>query len=66
MSVEVVVAGRPDPAEVAAITAAVAAILEEEQAAAVHDPLPAAYRSAWREAAIAEGLRPAARIPIRR
>jgi hypothetical protein len=56
----------PDTAEVAAVTAAVAAILDEEARAAAHDPLPPVYRSPWRQAAIREGLRSPLEVPIRR
>jgi len=57
--IEVRAGGTPAPAELAAMTAAVAAVLEDEAraAAAAADPRPAAYRSAWRRAAVAEGLR---------
>jgi hypothetical protein len=47
--------GEPAPAQLAALAAAAAALLEAERAPAP-DPLPAAYRSRWRRAAIAEGV----------
>jgi hypothetical protein len=47
--------GEPGPARLAALGAAVAALLDAERAPAA-DPLPPAYRSRWRRAAIAEGL----------
>ena len=43
-------------AELAAVAAAVAAVLDEEAAAVAADPLPPAYRSAWRRAAIRDAL----------
>ena len=49
-------AGAPTAAELAAVAAAVAALMDEEAAAVVADPLPAAYRSAWRRAAIQDAL----------
>ena len=49
-------ASAPTAAEIAAVAAAVAAVLDEEAAAATADPLPAAYRSAWRRAAIRDAL----------
>jgi hypothetical protein len=47
--------GEPGPARLVALGAAVAALLEAERAPGA-DPLPPAYRSRWRRAAIAEGL----------
>jgi hypothetical protein len=46
----------PTPAEAAALAAAVAQVLEQERrlAAAGGDPVPAAYRSAWRQAGLRE------------
>jgi hypothetical protein len=58
--------GAPDPAEVAAVGAAVAALLDEEARALAHDPLPLVYRSPWRQAALREGLRAPLEVPIRR
>jgi hypothetical protein len=51
--------GRPAAAQLAALTAAVAALLDAERAAAP-DPLPSAYRSRWRRAAIEEAVTAAA------
>ena len=45
--------GAPSPAELAALTAAVAGLLDGERAAPA-DPTPAAYRSRWRRAALVE------------
>ena len=45
----------PSPDEAAAIAAAVQAVLGAS-AGAPADPRPAAYRSAWRRAAIREGV----------
>ena len=45
----------PSPDEAAAIAAAVQAVLGASGAAGA-DPRPAAYRSAWRRAAIREGV----------
>jgi hypothetical protein len=47
--------GEPAPARLAALGAAVAALLDAERAPAP-DPLPPAYRSRWRRAAIAEAV----------
>jgi hypothetical protein len=47
--------GERAPAQLAALGAAVAALLDAERAPA-HDPLPPAYRSRWRRAAIAEAV----------
>ena len=47
--------GEPGPAQLAALGAAVAALLDDERAPAPA-PLPPAYRSRWRRAAIAEGV----------
>ena len=52
--------GRPAPAQLAALTAAVAALLDDERAVAP-DPLPPAYRSRWRQAAIGEAVAAAGR-----
>jgi len=52
----VTAAGAPTAAEVAAVSAAIAAVLEEEAAAVGADPLPPAYRSAWRRAGIRDAL----------
>ncbi len=49
-------AGGPTAAELAAVAAAVAAVLDEEAASVAADPVPAAYRSAWRRAAIRDAL----------
>ncbi len=49
--------GEPAPAQLAALGAALAALLDGERAPAP-DPLPAAYRSRWRRAAVAEAVRP--------
>ena len=45
--------GRPSPAELAAIGAALTTVIEEERIAPA-DPVPAAYRSRWRRAALIE------------
>lgn len=45
----------PSPDEAAAIAAAVQAVLSA-QGGATADPRPAAYRSAWRRAAMHEGV----------
>lgn len=45
----------PSAAEAVALASAVAAVLEEEGAHAI-DPLPRAYRSAWRIAGLKEGV----------
>ena len=45
----------PSPDEAAAIAAAVQAVLSA-QGGADADPRPAAYRSAWRRAAVREGV----------
>ena len=49
--------GEPAPAQLAALAAALTALLEGESAGAP-DPLPAAYRSRWRRAAIARAVQP--------
>ena len=49
--------GQPDPARLAALTAAVAALLDGERAPAP-DPVPPQYRSRWRRAAIARAVQP--------
>lgn len=46
----------PSPDEAAAIAAAVRVLLEASRHGADADPRPAAYRSAWRRAAIREGV----------
>ena len=46
----------PSPEEAAAIAAAVQALLQSSGHAADADPRPAAYRSAWRRAAIRQGV----------
>jgi hypothetical protein len=48
-----VAGGRPAAAELAALTAALTALVEAERAIPA-DPLPAAYRSRWRRAALME------------
>ena len=45
--------GRPAAAELAALTAALTALVEAERAVPA-DPLPSAYRSRWRRAALLE------------
>jgi hypothetical protein len=45
--------GVPDPARLAALTAAATAFIEGERATPA-DPVPAAYRSRWRRAALIE------------
>jgi hypothetical protein len=45
----------PTADEVVAVMAAVQAVLDGERARVPYDPLPAAYRSSWRKAAIHEG-----------
>jgi hypothetical protein len=45
----------PTPEEAAAIVAAVRTLIEAGRHAATTDVRPAAYRSAWRRAAILEG-----------
>jgi hypothetical protein len=52
----VVTHGDPSPAEAAAVLAAVQVLLEAESALSAPE-LPWAYRSAWRRAAIDEGIR---------
>jgi hypothetical protein len=47
--------GKPAPAQLAALTAAVSALLDGERAAAP-DPVPPAYRSRWRRTAVAEAV----------
>jgi hypothetical protein len=49
--------GEPAPAQLAALAAAVAALLDGERAPAP-DPLPPQYRSRWRRAAIARAVQP--------
>ncbi len=53
-AITVTAGGAPGPATMAALAAAVAAVIEEESAV-VADPLPGAYRSRWRRAALLEG-----------
>ena len=45
--------GVPPPADLAALAAAVTALVEGERRVAA-DPVPAAYRSRWRRAALIE------------
>jgi hypothetical protein len=52
---EIRAGGTPTPAQLAATAAAVTALLEEERARE-EEPLPAAYRSHWRRAAILEAV----------
>ena len=52
-SVAVLSGGAPGPAALAAITAAAIAVIESE-AGPPADPLPAAYGSRWRRAAMLE------------
>jgi hypothetical protein len=52
-SIAVLSGGAPGPAALAAVTAAALAVVESE-AVAPADPLPAAYRSRWRRAAMLE------------
>jgi hypothetical protein len=52
---EIRAGGTPTPAQLAATAAAVSALLDEERAGEP-DPLPAAYRSRWRRAAILEAV----------
>ncbi|HMN97875.1 MAG TPA: hypothetical protein PKD59_00510 [Miltoncostaeaceae bacterium] len=52
-SVAVLSGGAPDPAALAALTAAALGVMESEAAAPV-DPQPPAYRSRWRRAAMLE------------
>jgi hypothetical protein len=47
--------GPPAPAQLAALAAAATALVEEGRPAPP-DPLPPAYRSAWRRAAVAEAV----------
>ena len=49
----IVAGGSPSRRQMAALTAALTALLDDE-AAAPADPLPAAYRSRWRRAAMIE------------
>jgi len=53
---EVSISGDPTPEEAAAIAAAAQAVLAAA-APAAEDPRPWPYRSAWRRAAIDEGVR---------
>jgi hypothetical protein len=46
----------PSPEEAVAIAAAVRVLLEAGRHSGQADPRPAAYRSAWRRAAIREGV----------
>ena len=50
-SVRVRAGGAPTPAQLAALTAALTAVIESETGAPA-DPRPAAYRSRWRRAAM--------------
>jgi hypothetical protein len=52
-SLAVLSGGAPGPAALAALTAAALAVVESETAAPA-DPLPPAYRSRWRRAAMLE------------
>ncbi len=65
MTVTITRGGTPSPAELAAITAAAAALLDEE-AARPRDPTPRAYRSRWRAAAVREGIRSSLDVTTRR
>jgi len=47
----------PTPEEAAALATAIEAVLAEERSRGGRAELPAAYRSAWRRAAIREGVR---------
>jgi len=49
----VLAGGAPAPAELAALSAALTTVIDEERAAPA-DPTPAAYRSRWRRAALIE------------
>ena len=60
-TLEVRAGGAPAPSELAALAAAVGSLVDAERAAAVPDPLPPAYRSAWRRAGIQEALAAGAR-----
>jgi hypothetical protein len=53
-SIAVLSGGAPGPAALAAMAAAAVAVVESE-AGPPADPLPAAYRSRWRRAAMLEG-----------
>lgn len=55
MSATLSISPAPSPEEAAAIAAAVRTFLEASRHGADADPRPAAYRSAWRRAAILEG-----------
>lgn len=57
MSLKVRAGGAPTGEQAVAIMAAVSALLDDEARAGGADATPAAYRSAWRAAAIREGLR---------
>jgi hypothetical protein len=46
--------GTPGPAQLAALAAAITALIEGERARGPADPVPAAYRSRWRRAALLE------------
>jgi hypothetical protein len=52
-SLEVRAGGDPGPARTAALASALTALVEAERRPAA-DPLPAAYRSRWRRAAMIE------------
>ena len=58
-AITITAGGAPAPAALAALTAALTALIEQESAVAP-DPLPAAYRSRWRRAALLEG----AEVPV--
>jgi hypothetical protein len=51
----VIIAPEPTEDEAVAIAAAVQAVLDAERTRVPSDPRPAAYRSGWRRAALAEG-----------
>jgi hypothetical protein len=53
-AVTVLAGGDPGPARLAALAAAATALIEDERDAGPADPLPAAYRSRWRRAALIE------------
>jgi len=52
-SVRITAGGVPSPRRLAALTAALTTLVESERPVAA-DPLPAAYRSRWRRAALVE------------
>jgi hypothetical protein len=51
--VRITAGGVPSPRQLAALTAALTTLVESERPVAA-DPLPAAYRSRWRRAALVE------------